>query len=74
MCSSDLAYGDELTDASVTVVGHTDRSGSSEYNDRLAQIRADLVADALRDRGFDSGSIEVQQSRSEEHTSELQSH
>ena len=55
------AYVDEFTAASVAVGGHTDRAGPNQYNDRLAQIRAELVAGALRDRGFDPSLIDVQQ-------------
>lgn len=36
----------------VTVVGHTDRSGPSAYNDRLSQRRAQAVSDALHNRGI----------------------
>lgn len=35
----------------VTVAGHTDTSGSSEYNAKLSQKRAEAVSQALTDRG-----------------------
>lgn len=36
---------------SVSIVGHTDTSGSAAYNDRLSERRAQSVAEALRQRG-----------------------
>lgn len=36
----------------VSIVGHTDRAGSAGYNRRLAERRADAVADALRKAGI----------------------
>lgn len=38
----------------VTIVGHTDTSGSSTYNQRLSARRASIVSDALQARGVDS--------------------
>ena len=37
--------------SAVTVVGHTDTSGSSQYNIGLSQRRASVVRDALASRG-----------------------
>ena len=51
------AYAGELAAASITVEGHTDLAGPTEYNDRLAMIRAELVANALRERALDPGSV-----------------
>ncbi|HSK22831.1 MAG TPA: OmpA family protein [Egicoccus sp.] len=39
-------------DAPVQVIGHTDDQGSADYNLDLSQRRADVVADALRERGI----------------------
>lgn len=39
-------------DAPVQVIGHTDDQGSADYNLDLSQRRADVVADALRQRGI----------------------
>jgi outer membrane protein OmpA-like peptidoglycan-associated protein len=36
----------------VTVTGHTDRSGSAEYNQGLSERRANAVSRALNDRGI----------------------
>ena len=45
--------------AHVQVVGHTDRSGSDKYNQRLSERRAKAVADALVGLGVNSGSLSV---------------
>ncbi len=52
------SYAAEITAASVTVGGHTDLAGAAEYNDRLAMIRAELVANALSERGLDPSLVE----------------
>ena len=44
----------------VTIVGHTDTSGSSSYNDRLSARRAAVVAGALQSRGIGAGLINTQ--------------
>lgn len=41
----------------VTIVGHTDTSGASAYNQRLSARRASVVSDALQSRGIDSTAI-----------------
>ena len=41
----------------VTVVGHTDTSGSSAYNVGLSNRRASVVRDALVSRGMAAGAI-----------------
>jgi len=46
--------------ASIEVVGHTDRSGSTTYNDALSIRRANSVRDALVNNGVTSGSISVE--------------
>ncbi len=43
------AYADNLTAAEITISGHTDRSGDPAYNAYLAEIRAGVVMNALRD-------------------------
>jgi OOP family OmpA-OmpF porin len=44
----------------VIVVGHTDTSGSAEYNEGLSERRASVVRDALVARGVAAGSIQTQ--------------
>jgi outer membrane protein OmpA-like peptidoglycan-associated protein len=44
----------------VVVVGHTDTSGSAEYNIGLSERRASVVRDALVARGIGAGSISTQ--------------
>ena len=41
----------------VTIVGHTDTSGASAYNQRLSARRAAVVSDALQSRGIDAEAI-----------------
>jgi prepilin-type N-terminal cleavage/methylation domain-containing protein len=42
---------EENPEVSLTLAGHTDLVGSNEYNDTLADRRADAVRDALIERG-----------------------
>ena len=44
----------------VVVVGHTDTSGSTQYNLGLSERRASVVRDALVARGIAAGSITTQ--------------
>ena len=44
----------------VVVVGHTDTSGSAQYNMGLSERRASVVRDALVARGIAAGSIQTQ--------------
>ena len=44
----------------VSVVGHTDSSGSDAYNDKLAMRRGNAVRDALIKRGIDPAKINVE--------------
>ena len=46
--------------SSITVQGNTDTSGSSAYNQRLSQRRAEVVRDALVAEGIDGGLINIQ--------------
>jgi OOP family OmpA-OmpF porin len=46
--------------AGIVVVGHTDTSGSAQYNIGLSERRAGVVRDALVARGVDAGSINAQ--------------
>jgi OOP family OmpA-OmpF porin len=45
---------------SVVVVGHTDTSGSTAYNQGLSERRAGVVRDALVARGVAAGSVQTQ--------------
>ncbi len=44
---------------SINVVGHADRSGSEEYNQKLGMRRANAVRDALAQRGVQANIINV---------------
>lgn len=44
---------------SFTVVGHTDRSGSDAYNDKLSVARARVIADMMSGAGIPAASIAV---------------
>ncbi len=54
---ANIASGARCAVGSVTIVGHTDTSGSSAYNDRLSVRRANVVADALTSRGISAALI-----------------
>ena len=57
-----IANIEERADCStggVTIVGHTDTSGASAYNQRLSARRAAIVSDALQSRGIDAESIDT---------------
>jgi len=43
----------------VTIVGHTDTSGASAYNQRLSARRASVVATALEARGIDAALVNM---------------
>ena len=43
--------------AQISVIGHTDTSGSSGHNQRLSERRADAVQAALIEEGVPAGSI-----------------
>jgi outer membrane protein OmpA-like peptidoglycan-associated protein len=43
----------------VIVEGHTDNTGSEEYNEELSQRRAQAVADALAERGVDPSRVQA---------------
>lgn len=45
--------------STVNVVGHTDTSGPTQYNERLAFRRANAVRDALVERGVDANIVMV---------------
>jgi outer membrane protein OmpA-like peptidoglycan-associated protein len=49
----------EYGSASITVVGHADRSGSDKYNQKLSMKRASNVKGALVSEGIAGGSITV---------------
>lgn len=46
-------------DGVATVVGHTDRLGADDYNQRLSERRARAVADGLIARGWPADKVEV---------------
>lgn len=43
----------------VVVIGHTDRVGSAEGNDKLSLKRAELIRDVLIESGVDAGKLEA---------------
>jgi outer membrane protein OmpA-like peptidoglycan-associated protein len=47
------------TDTKVLIEGHTDSTGSDEYNMELSKRRAQAVQDALASRGIDRGRVEA---------------
>jgi outer membrane protein OmpA-like peptidoglycan-associated protein len=58
----DIAAYAKRSGARVVLSGHTDRSGSSDYNAKLAAIRSAVVADAVRGQGVAAAMIEVDSS------------
>ena len=44
---------------SINLVGHTDTSGSRAYNQKLSMKRANIVRNALVQRGVDGGLLSV---------------
>jgi outer membrane protein OmpA-like peptidoglycan-associated protein len=52
-------YANEGHATKVLVVGHTDTSGSPEYNLRLSERRAKAVADALVGLGVNQSAVAV---------------
>jgi outer membrane protein OmpA-like peptidoglycan-associated protein len=55
-----VARARECNVGSVVVVGHTDTSGSTQYNVGLSERRAGVVRDALVARGINAGSIRTE--------------
>ena len=47
----------DLPDTDVTVLGHTDNTGSDEYNEKLSLQRAQTVADYLKNCGMSSNQM-----------------
>jgi outer membrane protein OmpA-like peptidoglycan-associated protein len=43
----------------ISIIGHTDTTGSDEYNMRLSSARAESVRDALLSHGIRSGVMEL---------------
>jgi len=43
----------------ISIIGHTDTTGSDEYNMRLSNARAEIVRDAFLAHGIRSGQIEL---------------
>lgn len=52
-------YLKQNPDANIVIEGHTDNTGSAEYNLDLSRQRADAVARALRSQGVQSNRIET---------------
>ncbi len=69
--SAAIAEGEQITIAeavrtfresgasTLALIGHTDRSGSNDYNALLSKKRVDAIADALRARGIADSDIKV---------------
>jgi outer membrane protein OmpA-like peptidoglycan-associated protein len=55
-----VAQARQCNVGSVVLVGHTDTSGSTAYNQGLSERRASVVRDALVARGIPAGSITTQ--------------
>lgn len=55
--AADEAKGRSLT--SINLVGHTDTSGSRDYNQKLSMKRANVVRDAMVSRGVQSNLLSV---------------
>ena len=55
-----MARARECNVSGVVVVGHTDTSGSAQYNIGLSERRASVVRDALVARGINAGSIRTE--------------
>ncbi|HYO78912.1 MAG TPA: OmpA family protein [Thermoanaerobaculia bacterium] len=49
----------QYADNRIVVEGHTDASGSDQYNQRLSELRAANVADYLIDQGVAAGAVTV---------------
>ena len=54
---ADALNGPELAGARLRIEGHTDASGSADYNLRLSQQRAEAVVDHLARRGVAAGRL-----------------
>jgi outer membrane protein OmpA-like peptidoglycan-associated protein len=55
---ANIAAGTGCAPSSVSIVGHTDTSGASAYNEKLSVRRADVVAAALSERGIGASIID----------------
>ena len=55
--AAEEAKGRDLT--SIDLVGHTDTSGSRDYNQKLSMKRANIVRDAMVQRGVNAGTLSV---------------
>ena len=43
----------------IVIVGHTDRLGSDEYNQKLSERRADAVKSYIASKGVEAGRLQV---------------
>jgi outer membrane protein OmpA-like peptidoglycan-associated protein len=55
-----VAHAHDCNITGVDVVGHTDTSGSAQYNMGLSERRASVVRDALVSRGVPAASIRTE--------------
>jgi len=53
-------YMEKNSDAKVTLYGYADEVGKSEYNQKLSQKRADVVAKLLKNLGIDASKINAE--------------
>lgn len=51
---------DDCAPSSVSIVGHTDTSGASAYNQRLSNRRSSVVSNALSSRGIPTAIINTE--------------
>lgn len=54
-----IAQARRISGGEIIVIGHTDRQGSAEANDRLSLVRAQAVRELLVQQGFDAELIEA---------------
>ncbi|MCL1887930.1 MAG: OmpA family protein [Kiritimatiellaeota bacterium] len=49
----------QFPNATAAIEGHTNQTGTSEYNQKLSQLRADNVRDYLTGKGVDAGRLQA---------------
>lgn len=60
LLSAILEEANGRTTADISIIGHTDTIATTEYNDRLALVRAQHVAEVLEKRGLKANSITIE--------------